>query len=87
MANSTRAKGLQFEICSISWDGENPQSVGVPETSLPPLNGDDGCASLDDVQLKSILQPKTNAIVNLKRKILRMRSKDQLDRQLTSFCH
>lgn len=65
-ADSTRAERLQFEISGISWDRQNSKGVRVPETSLPPLHGDDGCAGLDDVQLKSILQSKANAIVNLK---------------------
>lgn len=60
-----RTKGLQFQISSIRWDGQNPKGVGVPKTSFPPLDSNDGRASLDDVQRQSILQPETNAIVNL----------------------
>lgn len=64
-ANSARAEGLQFEVSSISWDRQNPKGVRVPKTALPPLDGDDGRPSFDDVQVKSILQSETNAIVNL----------------------
>lgn len=64
-ANSARAEGLQFEVSSISWDRQNPKGVRVPKTALPPLDGDDGRPSFDDVQVESILQSETNAIVNL----------------------
>lgn len=37
----------------------------MPESSLPSLDSNDGCASLDDVQRKCAFQSETNAIVNL----------------------
>ena len=82
-ANSVRTEGLQFKVSSISWDRQNPKGVRVAETALPPLDGDDGRTSFDDVQPKSILQSETNAIVNLSGK----HTQDALEKSFGPITH
>jgi hypothetical protein len=56
---------LQFKIGGVGWNGQNSHGVCVSKTTLPALYSDNGAASFDDVQLKTIAQSKPDTIVNL----------------------
>lgn len=60
-----RAERLLLQVSGIGGDGEDAEGVGVAETTLPALYGNDGRASLDDVELEGGAQTEANTVVDL----------------------
>lgn len=62
---SLATEGLHLQVGVVCRHGEYPQSVGVAETTLPALDGDDGRASFDDAELEGLAQTEPDTVVDL----------------------
>lgn len=59
------AEGLHLEVSRVGGDGEDTEGVGVAKTTLPALNGDDGRAGLDDVELEGAAETEADTVVDI----------------------
>ena len=60
-----RPQRLELEVGGISRDVEDTKGVGVTQTALPALDGNDGRAWSDEIQFQGILQTKPDAVVDV----------------------
>ena len=65
MSRSVEADRLHLEVSGIGGDREDAEGVRVPETALPPLDGNDRRAGLDDVERKRIPETEPDTVVDL----------------------
>lgn len=69
----------------VRGDGQDSHGVGVSQTTLPALDSNDRASGLDDVQLETSSQSKSDTIVNLF--ILSIAHRATIKITLTSVCH
>lgn len=63
--SSLCAKRLELEVGQIGGHREDTEGVGVAETTLPALYGDDRGASLDDVKVKAAAEAEPDTVVDV----------------------
>lgn len=63
--SSLCAKRLELEVGQVGGHGEDTESVGVSETTLPALYGDDRGTSLDDVEVETAAETEPDTVVDV----------------------
>ena len=60
-----RSERHHLEIRDVRGDGDDPHGVGVAQSTLPSLNGNDGGTGLDDLEVETLSETIPDSVIHL----------------------